>query len=234
MRDFEKIGFFSELDSGLETRIYERDEVMALFNLKSDEDLSYLINRTEKYCKGVGAKTVFNKFVKVVREEFEHTTKEGLLLMCLAWHEDNSALIAELQEDIAWRLMKFYAKSKRSKGGNRQKRPDLEAEDIMEFKAQKIGSDLKTPNFDIEDKSHFFYGKKVVLTGNFEHFPVRSKMAEWIKEVGGDNNGSISKKTDIVIVGESAGWKKLEQIEKFGTKTMTESEFLNLFPHKKQ
>ncbi len=93
--------------------------------------------------------------------------------------------------------------------------------------------DLLKPNFDIEDKSHFFYGKKVVYTGTFLNFPNRKVIAELIKEVGGDNNNSISSKTDIVILGEAPGPAKLKKIEKFGIKTLNEEEFIALFPNKK-
>lgn len=82
---------------------------------------------------------------------------------------------------------------------------------------------------EVEDTSHLFYKKKVVITGTFEKFPFREEMAKLLHEVGADVNSSISKKTDYVIVGESAGPKKLEKIENLGIPTISEVEFLKLF-----
>lgn len=98
---------------------------------------------------------------------------------------------------------------------------------------KKIPSEFINPNLDLEDKSHFFYGKKVVITGKFNSFPKRSIMAELIYKVGGDNNTSISKLTDIVIVGQKPGPAKMRTIQELGIKTMTENEFLKLFENEK-
>lgn len=96
-------------------------------------------------------------------------------------------------------------------------------------KNKKIPTEFIDPDLDIQDKSHLFFGKTVVITGVFAHFPKRSQMAEMIFKVGGDNNTSISKRTDFVVVGEKAGPAKLKQIEAFGTKTLNENEFIKLF-----
>lgn len=104
---------------------------------------------------------------------------------------------------------------------------------MAQLKAKKIEGDLKIPNYDIEDQTHLFYRKSVVVTGIFDAFPHRKEMAEWIKEVGGNNNGSVSGKTDFVVIGEKAGPKKLATIEKHSIKTINEAEFLKLFPNNK-
>ena len=62
-----------------------------------------------------------------------------------------------------------------------------------------------------------FYDKKIVITGMFEKYPARESLASLLKSYGGDINTSISKKTDIVIVGHGAGPKKLEKIEQINS-----------------
>ena len=82
---------------------------------------------------------------------------------------------------------------------------------------------------DVEDTSHFFYQKKVVITGSFERFPFREDMAKLLHNVGADVNSGISRKTDYVIVGENAGPKKLEKIAELGIETIDEKRFLEIF-----
>lgn len=102
-----------------------------------------------------------------------------------------------------------------------------------EIKAQSVTkeypTDLKKPNLDIEDKSHLFYNKKVVITGVFENFGLRKTMAEMVKNVGGDNDTQITKKIDFVIVGENPGPVKMKKIKEYEIKTLNEIEFINLF-----
>lgn len=73
---------------------------------------------------------------------------------------------------------------------------------------------------------HPFSKKTFVLTGTLEHF-TRSDAASLIKERGGKVTGSVSKKTDFVLAGESPG-SKLEKAEALGVKVLTEPEFVNM------
>lgn len=97
------------------------------------------------------------------------------------------------------------------------------------FEDKLMDSDLLIPDLDIDDQSHFFYGKKVVITGVFEEFPYREEMAKLIKSVGGDNNVSISRLTDYVVVGSNPGPRKMELIKKHNTTVINEDEFIELF-----
>lgn len=69
-------------------------------------------------------------------------------------------------------------------------------------------------------------GKKVVVTGSLEHFN-RMEIKEKIIELGGVPTSSVSKKTDLVLVGENPGSKHAKAVE-LGIKIMTEQEFLDL------
>ncbi|MEX0962258.1 MAG: NAD-dependent DNA ligase LigA [Simkaniaceae bacterium] len=75
-------------------------------------------------------------------------------------------------------------------------------------------------------KGHSFEGKTFVLTGGLEKY-TRVEVIELIKERGGRVSGSVSKKTDYVLVGEDPG-SKYEKAVKLGVKTLTEEEFIKM------
>lgn len=81
--------------------------------------------------------------------------------------------------------------------------------------ARRINPDLLlTPDLStVEDKSTPFFGKKVVITGIFDAYPDRNRVAGRISKLGGDINTTISSRTHIVVVGHSAGPSKLAKIE---------------------
>lgn len=114
---------------------------------------------------------------------------------------------------------------------NRVKKSDYSYS--WEFQAQQItkkyGGDLKKPDLDIDDKSHLFYGKKVVITGVFENFTFRKEMAKMVKKVGGDNDTDVTKRTDYLVAGEGAGWRKLQKADQYNVTIIKEEEFIKLF-----
>ena len=67
-------------------------------------------------------------------------------------------------------------------------------------------------------------GKTIVVTGTLEKLDRRQAEA-LIESLGGKASGSVSKKTDYVLAGESAG-SKLEKAQKLGVRIMDEAEFL--------
>ena len=105
-------------------------------------------------------------------------------------------------------------------------------DEIKQYKetisVRKIDTELKYMKEDVADTSHFFYQKKVVITGTFQNFPIRNDMAKLLHEVGADINTSISKKTDYVIVGNGAGPSKLQKIKELDIQAIEEEEFLQI------
>ncbi len=69
-------------------------------------------------------------------------------------------------------------------------------------------------------------GKKFVVTGKFEGIS-RDEIVEIIEKNGGEAIGSVSKKTNFLIVGENAG-SKLSKAESLGIKTLTLDEFMDM------
>ncbi|HEY2787627.1 MAG TPA: NAD-dependent DNA ligase LigA [Fimbriiglobus sp.] len=66
-------------------------------------------------------------------------------------------------------------------------------------------------------------GKTIVVTGTLSKYG-RKEIEDLIKSLGGKPSGSVSKKTDYVVVGEDAG-SKLEKAKAFGVPVLTEMEF---------
>lgn len=73
---------------------------------------------------------------------------------------------------------------------------------------------------------HAFSGKTFVLTGTLHKYS-RNEAAALIKERGGKVTDSVSKKTDCVVAGDSAG-SKLEKAQTLGIKILTEEDFAAL------
>jgi len=75
-------------------------------------------------------------------------------------------------------------------------------------------------------KSQKLAGLTFVLTGQLDGF-TRDEAKDMIRKEGGDVSASVSKNTDYVLAGESAG-SKLEKAEKLGVKVISKQEFLKI------
>lgn len=71
-----------------------------------------------------------------------------------------------------------------------------------------------------------FTGKTVVLTGTLSQL-TRDEAKDKLKKLGAKVTGSVSKKTDLVIAGESPG-SKLTKAEELGIKVIDEQEMIDL------
>lgn len=65
----------------------------------------------------------------------------------------------------------------------------------------------------IENKDTPFYHARTVITGIFSTYPNRDALGKRLQALGADINTSISKKTNVVVVGDGAGPSKLRKIE---------------------
>lgn len=72
-------------------------------------------------------------------------------------------------------------------------------------------------------KQTMFTGKTVVLTGTLKTFS-RSEAEALIEKYGGSSSGSVSKKTDYIVYGDSAG-SKLEKGKSLGVSLIDEATF---------
>ncbi len=88
---------------------------------------------------------------------------------------------------------------------------------------QKLGIEPRG-KAELSATGHAFAGKTLVLTGTL-HTIKRDTATERVRALGGSVSGSVSKKTDFLIVGENAG-SKLDDARKHGVAELTEGEFL--------
>lgn len=86
--------------------------------------------------------------------------------------------------------------------------------------------EMETP----ESLSNLLEGKKVVLTGSLPSLS-RKEATELIEKHGGSVTSSVSKNTDLVLAGDSAG-SKLEKAKKLEIKVIDEDTFLNMIDKK--
>ena len=73
-----------------------------------------------------------------------------------------------------------------------------------------------------------FTAKTIVLTGTLEHF-TRPELAEILESLGAKVSGSVSKRTDLLLAGESAG-SKLAKAEALGVEIWDEQALLKALP----
>ena len=85
---------------------------------------------------------------------------------------------------------------------------------------------LNDKAIDSESKTLILSGKKFVVTGKFDALS-RDEIVKIVEQNGGEAMGSVSKKTDFLIVGENAG-SKLSKAQSLGIATLTLDEFMEM------
>ncbi|MHB9010812.1 MAG: NAD-dependent DNA ligase LigA [Ignavibacteriaceae bacterium] len=123
--------------------------------------------------------------------------------------EEEISSIHEIGPSISRSVKKFFSEEENLKVIQRLKKHGIN------FTSQKK-----------EIKENFFLNKTFVLTGTLEKFS-RDEAAEKIIILGGKVTSSVSRKTDCLIAGESAG-SKLDKAKSLGVYVLTEVEFIKL------
>ncbi len=123
--------------------------------------------------------------------------------------EEEISSVHEIGPSISKSIIKFF-----SNDGN------LHAIERLKKHGLNFKSEIK------KAKQNFFTNKTFVLTGTLASFS-REEAGERIINLGGKVTSSVSKKTDYVIAGESAG-SKLKKAETLGITVLNEEEFLRL------
>ncbi|HCX45267.1 TPA: NAD-dependent DNA ligase LigA, partial [Patescibacteria group bacterium] len=90
-------------------------------------------------------------------------------------------------------------------------------------KFEKVGVRIKGAQ---RSKGGKLEGLIFVLTGGLESL-TRDEAKERVRNLGGNINSSVSKKTNYVIVGIDPG-SKYDKAQQLGVKTLTEKQFLQL------
>jgi DNA ligase (NAD+) len=92
-------------------------------------------------------------------------------------------------------------------------------------KLRAAGVNLQGP--EAPDVPQTLAGMSVVVTGTLESLS-RERAEDAVKERGGKAPGSVSKKTDYVVVGEGPGAAKVNKAGELGIPTLDEAAFLRL------
>ena len=81
--------------------------------------------------------------------------------------------------------------------------------------AQKVSREYRDPlaDCDVDNKNTVFFHSSLVITGTFDAYPDRNALAARLQKLGADINGSISGKTNVVVMGQGAGPSKIKKIE---------------------
>ena len=93
---------------------------------------------------------------------------------------------------------------------------------------EKLIKNLKIKDFKARNKKGKFSNKTIMFTGGFEKMS-RSEAKSLVENHGGKVLGSISKKLDILVVGDSKPTKKkIENAKELNIKTIKENDWYNL------
>lgn len=99
-----------------------------------------------------------------------------------------------------------------------------EAQSVIE-RLKEVGVNMSQPERVVAVDSPLA-GKTVVITGTLESMG-RKEAQDLVKRLGGKASGSVSKKTDYVVIGESPG-SKADTARELGVAILTEDQFLEL------
>jgi len=122
------------------------------------------------------------------------------------------ATIPEIGPTIAESVVNFFQ--------NDQNRTVIE-------KLRQAGLNMKLPELPVGTASQALNGKIFVITGTLAKY-TRDEAAARIKSSGGRVTASVSKKTNYVLAGESAG-SKLDKAQALGIQVLDETAFEQLF-----
>jgi DNA ligase (NAD+) len=190
LEDFYNMGFISKI-----TDIYKlksrREEIIELegYGNKSVDNLEIAIenskkNSLEKLIFGLGIPGIGAKTAKVLAKRYE--TMDNLMNASLDELQD----IKDIGNILALNITNYFKDINNINLINELKLMGIN----MTYLGQKV----------IQDDN--FTNKKFVITGTIS-FMTRDEIKKHIEDHGGETSESVSKKTDVVIVGENPGSK---------------------------
>ncbi|MDD7761641.1 MAG: NAD-dependent DNA ligase LigA [Firmicutes bacterium] len=102
----------------------------------------------------------------------------------------------------------------------------FESEEAIKLLDEFEKHGLAIENIEEDIKEGYFSGKTVVITGSFEKYK-RNEIKAIVESQGGKATGSVSKKTDIVLVGSDPG-SKLDKAMELGIAILNEEELMEV------
>ncbi len=208
VEDFYNMGFLKSIDAYYNLKNYKED-LMELegFGEKSINNLLINIenskkNSLEKLIFGLGIKLVGKKTAYILSEYF------GSIDKLIESDVENLSNIPDVGTGIATSIVNYFSDNKNIELINKLKSYDLNMNFISKEK----------------NINELFNNRTFVLTGTLNSMS-RNDAKELIERLGGKNTSSVSKKTDVVIVGQSPG-SKYDDAVKLGITIWNEDEFI--------
>ncbi len=159
----------------------------------------------ERVLFALGIKHVGETVAKVVARNL------GSMSALMQATEERLTQIEDVGPQIAQSLVFWFAKPEHVEIINRLKEYGLQMESSVQPVVQE----------------NFLNGMRILATGKLVNFS-RDEIQQTIEQFGGKPVGSISRQTDLIIVGENAGESKLDKARNLGLKLISEDEFLKM------
>lgn len=162
-------------------------------------------NSVERLIFGLGIRYVGAKVARVLAEAFGH------LDAFMEANQEELQQIPEIGPKVAHSIVEFFKQE--------QSRRIIE-------KLRRAGVNFEYTSGAVDMVASDLAGRTFVLTGKLSSMS-RSDAKQLIERLGGKVTGSVSSKTDYLVVGEDPG-SKLEKARQLGVPVLTEEEFLQL------
>jgi DNA ligase (NAD+) len=190
------------------------DEVAALERM-AEKSAQNLLNEIEASKKNSLARLIYALGIRFVGERTGQLLAEHFssLEELAAAKEEQLTEVPEVGPKVAASIAEFF-----SEPANRQLIKKLHRAGVRPTAEKR------------EVKSQKFAGKSFVFTGGLANRS-REEAGELVKQHGGKVSGSVSKKTDYVVVGVEPG-SKYEKAKELGVPILTEAEFEKLLAMK--
>lgn len=189
----------------------KRDDLMKL-ELFADKRADNLVAAIEKSKKQPLEKLVYGLGIPNVGEKTAITLAEkfGSLDKLSHASEDELQRASEIGPIIASSIHSFFAQPR-------------VVQSVKKLKSAGVDPKYEAPAAAANSK---FTGKTVVFTGELQKLS-RAEAEKTIRLLGGKATGSVSAKTDFVVVGENPG-SKFAKAQKLGVPILTEDAFLKI------
>ena len=216
IEDYYNFGYLTDIPSIYELKKY-KDELQSLegFGEKKVDNLLDAIEKSkqaslEKLLFGLGIRHFGEKSALIIAKKFK--TMDNIMKLSF----EDLVDITDIGEVMAKSIIEYFSNPENINLINKLKDLGLN----MNYLGKELKEDIN------------FLNKKFVITGTISVMP-RDTLKEEIALRGGDVSLSVSKKTDVVIVGDSPG-SKYEKAVKLGIEIWDENKLLELLGGKNE
>ena len=216
IEDYYNFGYLTDIPSIYELKKY-KDELQSLegFGEKKVDNLLDAIEKSkqaslEKLLFGLGIRHFGEKSALIIAKKFK--TMDNIMKLSF----EDLVDITDIGEVMAKSIIEYFSNPENINLINKLKDLGLN----MNYLGKELKEDIN------------FLNKKFVITGTISVMP-RDTLKEEIALRGGDVSMSVSKKTDVVIVGDSPG-SKYEKAVKLGIEIWDENKLLELLGGKNE